>query len=46
MDYDYTGSDMFFGSTGTPMSKSEAAAQGMGFVDKASNIRLSLRYRY
>ncbi len=44
--YDYTGSDMFFGSTGTPMTKAEAAAQGMGFVDNASDIRLSLRYRY
>ncbi|WP_331774870.1 DUF3373 family protein [Sulfurospirillum sp. 1612] len=46
IDYDYTGSDMFFGSTGTPLTKSEAAAQGMGFVDNAQDIRLSLRYRY
>jgi len=46
ISYDYTGSDMFFGSTGTPLTKEEAAAQGMGFVDSASNIRLSMRYRY
>lgn len=44
--YDYTGSDMFFGSTGTPMTKAEAAAQGMGFVDNAQDLRLYLRYRY
>ncbi len=46
MDYDYTGSDMFFGSTGTPMTKSEAHVQGMDFLDSASELKLSLRYRY
>ncbi len=46
LDYDYTGSDMFFGSTGTPMTKKEVHAQGMNFVDSASEARISLRYRY
>ena len=46
INYNYTGSDMFFGSTGTPMTKSEAAAQGMGFVDSASDLRLFIRYMY
>jgi hypothetical protein len=42
IDYEYTGSDMFFGSTGTPMDVSATP----GAVESASNIRLSLRYRY
>lgn len=46
IDYDYTGSDMFFGSTGTPMKISDVAAMGQPVVDKAQNLRLSLRYRY
>jgi hypothetical protein len=46
INYDYSGSDMFFGSTGTPMTAAQAAAQGMAFVDSASSIRAYLRYRY
>ena len=47
IDYKYSGSNMFFdGNTGTPMTESEAAAAGMGFVKSASDIRLALRYRY
>ena len=42
IDYDYTGSDMFFGSTGTPMDVDTTP----GAVQSASNIRASLRYRY
>lgn len=42
MDYDYAGSDTFFGQTGNP-----AGMMGvMPFVDKAYNIHASLRYRY
>ncbi len=42
MDYDYAGSDMFFGQTGNP-----AGMMGvMPYVDKAQNIHLSMRYRY
>ena len=46
LDYKYSGSDMFFGSTGTPMNKEQAAAAGATFIESASDIRLSLRYRY
>lgn len=42
MDYDYAGSDMFFGQTGNP-----AGMMGvMPYVEKAYNIHASLRYRY
>ena len=42
IDYDYTGSDMFFGQTGTPMDVDTTP----GAVKSASDLRLSLRYRY
>jgi len=42
INYDYTGSDMFFGSTGTPMDVDTTP----GAVKSASNIRAYLRYRY
>lgn len=42
IDYDYTGSDTFFGWTGTPMD----VDQTPGAVKKAQQIRASLRYRY
>lgn len=42
IDYDYTGSDMFFGSTGTPMDVDTTP----GAVKSASNIRAYFRYRY
>ena len=42
MDYDYTGSDNFFGQTGKPVKVEDSA----GAVKSASNVRLSLRYRY
>ncbi|MBN1839432.1 MAG: DUF3373 family protein [Campylobacterales bacterium] len=42
IDYDYTGSDMFFGSTGTPQDVDKTA----GAVKSAQNVRASLRYRY
>jgi hypothetical protein len=49
IDYKYTGSNGFFGSTtGTPSLISNiTAAQGGAFVvDKAQDIRFYLRYRY
>ncbi len=46
IDYDYTGSNMFFGSTGTPMSKSDAKSMGMDFLESANEARFSIRYRY
>ena len=42
MDYDYTGSDTFFGWTGAPRDVSTTP----GAVESASNIRASIRYRY
>jgi len=42
INYDYTGSDMFFGQTGTPTDVDTTD----GAVKSASDIRLSLRYRY
>jgi len=41
IDYAYTGSDMFFGSTGTPYDVDTTP----GAVKSASDLRLSLRYR-
>ena len=51
IDYDYTGSDGFFGDGGAPMSMKDVAnAQAMGMnidaVDKAQDIRIYFRYRY
>lgn len=48
IDYDYTGSNAFFGEDGAPMKISDANAMGMGgmVVDKAQDIRAYLRYRY
>lgn len=42
IDYDYTGSDTFFGWTGTPMDVDTT----LGAVKSAQQIRASLRYRY
>ncbi len=42
IDYNYTGSDMFFGSTGAPMDVDTTP----GAVKSASDLRLSVRYRY
>lgn len=44
--YDYTGSNAFFGMEGTPMTMSEAKAAGQNPVEKASDIRAYIRYRY
>jgi hypothetical protein len=44
IDYDYTGSDMFFGMSGTPMDTSSAAAGN--YVKEANNFRAYMRYRY
>ncbi|MEO1938545.1 MAG: DUF3373 family protein [Sulfurimonas sp.] len=48
IDYDYTGSNGFFGdTTGTPMKISElTGAHAATNVDKAQDIRFYLRYRY
>jgi hypothetical protein len=42
MDYDYTGSDTFFGMTGMPADVDTTP----GAIKSAQNIRAYLRYRY
>jgi len=47
IDYDYTGSNGFFGNySGTPMSIDDAVAMGMNPVKKAEDIRAYIRYRF
>ena len=46
IDYDYTGSNAFFGDAGTPMSMAQAKTFGMDPVESAQDIRLYFRYRY
>ncbi len=45
-DYKYTGSQGFFGAGGTPMTMDEARAMGMDPIDKADDLRISLRYQF
>ncbi len=45
VEYDYTGSNGFFGSaTGTPLKMEQALMYGMNPVEKAEDIRITLRY--
>lgn len=46
INYNYTGSNAFFGDGGKPMTMNEAKAAGINPVSKAQDIRLYLRYRY
>lgn len=49
IDYDYSGSNGFFGSqSGTPMSMGDAVVNSAGgtVVDKAQDIRAYIRYRF
>ncbi len=46
MDYDYTGSNAFFGDGGTPIDIDSQMAKAMGAVEKAQDLRLYIRYRY
>lgn len=48
MDYDYSGSNGFFGDEGAPMTMAQAVGAGMGgmVVDKASDFRVSARYKF
>ena len=46
MDYDYTGSEGFFGNGGMPMSISDAKNAGQNPVESAEDVRLYIRYRY
>jgi hypothetical protein len=46
INYDYTGSQGFFGAGGTPMTMAEAKGFGMDPIEEAEDIRVSLRYRF
>lgn len=48
IDYDYTGSNGFFGDSGMPMSISDARNFGMGsmVVESAQDVRAMIRYTY
>lgn len=48
IDYDYTGSNNFFGADGAPMTMAQANAFGMGgmVVDKSNDFRVSARYKF
>ncbi len=47
IDYDYTGSNGFFGNTsGTATKITSDMANGSSYVDKAQDIRFYIRYKY
>ncbi len=46
IDYDYTGSNSFFGEDGTPMTMSQALAAGQDPVKEARDFRFAISYRY
>lgn len=47
LDYEYTGSNAFFGDGGTPLTMSEAVNNyGMDPVETAQDLRVYFRYRY
>ena len=46
MDYDYTGSNSFFGADGTPMTMSQAQTAGQNPVAEAQDVRTYIRYKF
>eukprot|EP01029_Cantina_marsupialis_P015329 TRINITY_DN336169_c0_g1_i1.p1 TRINITY_DN336169_c0_g1~~TRINITY_DN336169_c0_g1_i1.p1 ORF type:complete len:534 (-),score=94.74 TRINITY_DN336169_c0_g1_i1:311-1912(-) len=46
MKYDYTGSNAFFGTEGTPMTMAEAQSYGQDPVEKAESLTAYVRYRF
>ncbi len=46
INYDYTGSQGFFGQGGTPMTMEEAKNAGMDPIEDAQDIRVYARYRF
>jgi hypothetical protein len=44
IDYDYTGSNTFFGYDGTPMKISDMSTDNV--VDKATDLRVTIRYKF
>lgn len=46
INYDYTGSNSFFGAEGTPYTIDEASAMGSNVIKSSSDARAYIRYRY
>jgi hypothetical protein len=46
INYEYTGSQGFFGAEGTPMTIDDAKAMGMDPVESAKDLRFSVTYSY
>ncbi len=46
MQYDYTGSNSFFGADGTPMTMVEAQNAGQNPVKEAQDVRAYMRYKF
>ena len=46
IDYEYSGSNAFFGDGGAPMNMSDAVAAGNDPIDIAQDLRVYFRYRY
>ena len=46
MQYDYTGSNSFFGADGTPSTISEAQKTGQNPVKEAQDVRAYVRYKF
>lgn len=46
MQYDYTGSNAFFGAEGTPMTMGQAVAAGQDPIKEAQDIRATISYRF
>ena len=46
MEYDYTGSNSFFGAEGTPMTMAEAQSQRQNPVESAQDVRAYMRYKF
>lgn len=46
MQYDYTGSNSFFGADGTPYKIGSTEANGMNAVEEAQDVRAYMRYKF
>jgi hypothetical protein len=46
IDYDYTGSNAFFGADGNPMTMADAILAGQDPIEKASDLRVAIRYKF
>jgi len=46
INYDYTGSNSFFGADGTPLTMAQALANNQDPVEEATDIRAYVRYKF